>query len=371
MSSKREELRVDTDAIRERIDLVDYLERELGVPAKKHSGYYTFSACPKCGASRDPKSTRISVRDGHYRCFSCPDSGDVIHAHELLYGMSFLDAAKELAGPQISSRKVERPRIDRSAEVAEAHAKAARMREVFSKLQAACQSMHNELVVLNYLFGSGKNERCIPMDVIREAQARGMVGFMPHKPADAKAFLIESVGEDLLKASGLWKPDKKFPGIAYRPLVFFLPGMSSAEFRMIGEVKPGQQKSMRYGPLEYPYWWKGTDSQVMIVEGMIDLMSAVAMGWKGHLLGLPGCNSVRAQWFEAASKRYRIRRWVIALDNDADKETGRNPGQEWSARISEMLNELKLANYIHTPPSGDLNDILKARAHPQTFKNAA
>ena len=363
-SRQREDLRIDTDAIRSQHSLVDFLESHLGVKARGQGQYVTFSACPACGASKDPMSTRISVRnDSTYKCFSCPDRGDVIHAAELLWGLpSFLEAAKALAGDRGEHHKSTVPKRDRAKEEADAKAKTELMRTVFSKLQLACQEFHNEPVVMQYLTGTGEGERCLPIGVIREAQRRGMVGFLPSNASAAKKVLMQAIGKDQLQESGLWKPDKQLPGIAYRPLVFFLPGMSSAEFRVVGQVKDGWNKSVRYGSLEYPYWWEGTDPQALVVEGVIDMLSAIAMGWRGHVMGIPGCNSVRQEWFVAAADRYEVKRWVIALDNDVNTESGRNPGQEWAARVSEMMTDVKLPNCIHAPEAGDLNDIVRARA---------
>ncbi len=368
-SRQREDLRIDTDAIRQRHSLANFLESHLGVKPRGHGRYVTFSACPACGASKDPMSTRISVRnDTTYKCFSCPDKGDVIHAAELLWGLpSFLAAAKALDGDQGDKYQSTVPKRDRAAEEAEAKAHAELMKLVFGKLQLACQAFKNDPVVLKYLTGTdeAKNERCLPLGVVREAQRRGMLGFMPSDSRAAQRLLVDAIGEDLLRQSGMWKPDKKLPGVAFRPIVFFLPGMSSAEFRIAEKGEVGSQKSIRYGQLEYPYWWEGTNPQAMVVEGMVDLMSAVAMGFRGHIMGLPGCNSVRQEWFVAASKRYDIKRWVIALDNDLKKqaEIGRNPGQEWAARVSAMLTDVDLPNCIHAPENGDLNDIVCSRAY--------
>lgn len=357
MQQQMEERRIDTEEIRRKHPLADFLESNLGIQGKYRGNYVTFSACPSCGQSKDPKSTRISVRQDTWKCFSCDDRGDVIRAAEKLWGMTFLEAAKELGGESTIVRSHTPRPIDRSAETAKAKANADLMRAVFKKLHAACQPYRDQEDVLRYLV----DERRLPLPIVRQAQQRGMVGFLPTDPSMAKKVLVDAVGEQLLHQSGLWKPDKKLPGVAYRPLVFFLPGGSSAEFRLIGKIQEGWNKSIRYGPLEYPYWWLGTAHQALIVEGLIDVLSAVALGFNGHILGLPGCSSVRSDWFEAASKRYQIRRWIIGTDNDLGKENGKNPGQEWALNISELLTELDLPNYIHPPKAGDINDELRAR----------
>ena len=300
------------------------------------------------------------MRGDTYRCFSCPDKGDVIHAAQVIWRESFLEAVKRLGGGSVGEggeefrkeRAAKRLKDERDAEV-----KAAKTAEAIRRIQAATSEFRNEPDVLNYL----TEERRLPLHLIRQAQDKKIIGFLPANPARATDLLVDAVGFDLLRESELWKPDAKLPGMAYRPLVSFLPGFSSAEFRLIGEIREGWQKSVRYGSLEYPYWWEGQEDQGLACEGWIDQVSAIALGFKGHVMALPGCNSMRIEWFLKATKKYGIRRWIIGLDNDLSREDGKNPGQEWAKKICDALTENSILNYNHPPECGDINDVLRSR----------
>jgi len=353
--SAQQEHRVDFDAVKE-LSLSEFLSRELNIDGRKVGASLRFAACPNCGmSSGNSHKLTISKDDRNWHCFSCGEHGSILDAAMKLWGCPIWVAAERLIGVKSDFKHVARPKIDRSAELAAAAERTTKMRKAFMAIQQACAEFANEVEPLRYL----TDYRKIPLSIVREGQRRGMVGFLPADSNRAKEVLLSAVGEDLLRETELWKPDKKLPGIAYRPLVFFLPNLSSAEFRLIGEIREGWTKSIRYGTLEYPYWWQGTDAQCMIVEGAIDVMSAVALGFNGHVLGLTGCNTFNDAWFPAAAKRHGIKRYVVALDNDVGKKL--NPGQMWAKNLHEVITTQGIPCLIKTPESGDINDILKAR----------
>ncbi len=355
MAAQKEPL-VDFDAVKG-LSLSEFLSGELNVVPRKVGSSTRFATCPSCGDSASASSNKLTISkdDRTWHCFSCGEHGSILDAAMLLWGCSLIQAAKQLLGVRDEFRASSLPKIDRSAELAAIAARTAKMRQAFMAIQHACAEFQDEAEPLSYLVDNRK----IPLRIVREAQRRGMVGFLPSDSNKAKDVLLSAVGEDLLRETELWKPDKKLPGISYRPLVFFLPNLSSAEFRLIGEVKEGWTKSIRYGALEYPYWWQGTDAQCMIVEGAIDLMSAVALGFNGHVLGLTGCNTFNDDWFPAAAKRHGIKRFVIALDNDVNRDV--NPGQVWAQKLNELITSQGIPCFVKTPERGDINDILKAR----------
>lgn len=355
MVAQREH-RIDFDAVKD-LSVSEFLSRELGVDCRKVGSSLRMSSCPECGESAgDSYKLSIGREDRTWRCWSCGQNGSILDAAMLLWRCEIKEAAQQLLGVR-EDLKCALPKVDRSKQDAADAAKTAMMRKAFTAIQLACADFKNESIPLDYLM----NVRKLPLSIIREAQRRGMLGFLPADSNKAKDVLLSAVGEDLLRQTELWKPDKKLPGIAYRPIVFFLPGMSSAEFRLaIEEVPVGWKKSIRYGTLEYPYWWEGTDAQAMIVEGAIDTLSAVALDFKGHVMGLTGCNSFKTAWFPAAAAKYGLKRYVVALDNDVNKPD--NPGQTWAKNIDEIIRNLDIPSCIRTPEKGDINDILKARS---------
>jgi len=358
MSNARAERRVDFDEAKG-LSVSEFLSSHLGVNARRVGSGLRLSSCPACGESDNNASTKLSISkdDRAWKCHSCGEKGDILDAAMLLWGCSVKEAAEKILGVSASERpRPALPKRDRQQEQAEQAAKTALMRDAFSRLQRATAAFVDEPAPLNYLV----NDRKIPISIVREAQRQGMVGFLPSDSAKACKVIVEAVGEDLLRKTGLWKPDSKLPGITYRPLVFFLPNLSSAEFRLIGEVSKGTTKSIRYGTLEYPYWWQGSEPQCMIVEGMIDMLSVVALGWKGHVMGLTGCNSYKEEWFVKARDRHQLKRYVVALDNDDDNP--KNPGQRWANKLNEVIQGLGITSFVRSPEHGDINDILKERA---------
>lgn len=338
------------------LSLSAFIEAELGVTAKRAAGWLRYSACFNCGESgKDSVKLAINSDDRTWKCHKCGEHGSIIDAAMFLWGCDNVEAVRQLLGVSDRGPRPVAAVVDRSAEEAAAKRRSALMRLAFSKLQEAAQDFKNDPDCLRYLTVT----RRIPLDVVRAAQERGMVGFMPSNNRRAKAVMVEALGETLLRETGLWKPDKELPGIAYRPLVFFLPGMTCAEFRVIVDVPKGWSKSIAHGPKEYPYWWLGADDQCLIAEGLIDVMSAVALGFRGHVMGLPGCNNIREDWLTKSAARYKIERFVIGLDNDADDPL--NPGQTWAKKIAGMCTAANLPSFIKTPKQGDINDILRAR----------
>ena len=338
------------------LSLSAFAEAELGVTAKKMGGWLRYNTCFACGeGGKDSVRLAIKTDDRTWKCHRCGDHGSIIDAGMFLWGCDNVEAVRKLLGVSERGPRPVAAVVDRSAEEAAAKRRASLMRLAFSKLQEAAQDFKDQPDCLRYL----TQARRIPLEIVRTAQERGMVGFMPSNHRRAKAVMVEALGEDLLRETGLWKPGKELPGIAYRPLVFFLPGMTCAEFRVIVDVPKEWSKSIAHGPKEYPYWWMGTDNQCLMAEGLIDVMSAVALGFRGHVMGLPGCNNIREDWLTKAAARYNIERYVIGLDNDVDDPL--NPGQTWAKKISAMCTAANLPSVIKAPERGDLNDILRAR----------
>ncbi|NNM68055.1 MAG: toprim domain-containing protein [Spirochaetales bacterium] len=159
-------------------------------------------------------------------------------------------------------------------------------------------------------------KRRIGSEVVDEAIQRGLVRSLPEDPYQAKKALEQVVGVDLMRKTGLLKEGKQWPAIAFRPVVF-PQGFSGAEFRMMGVPENGEPKSIRYGRLVTPWWWAGQDHEkVLIVEGAIDGLSVVQMGWMGHVLALPGVSSWNPEWLGRLDTRYPGIEVYVGLDSD-------------------------------------------------------
>lgn len=335
------------------ISLQGFLEG-FGVKFTRVGEGLRSDTCPCCGESKKGSNKVGLLAAGQkWRCFSCGKGGDVIDAATFLWGISHRDALHRLAKEQWVSDAV--PVTARSSrlkteEDQKKKTKQAALSEVLKRLQKAVAGHVPEDEVIAYLtrYDEG-HQRGIPGRIVAQAQAQGMIGFLPNNPVKARMFLEDRIGKDLLVQAGLWNPEKRMPAIAYRPLIFFMPGMDSAEFRLAREVKEGERKAIRYGSASLPWYWSGEDgTKLAVVEGAIDLLSMVALGFKGDIVGLPGATVWRPEWFAGASKVY------TCLDPD-------KAGKTATSRILAACERLGIEAIDRSPLEGDVNDVLRSR----------
>lgn len=360
------------------LSLSNFLDSELSVEGKPLSGTVRYSECPWCGKTTNTANNHLTVLKGDRmcHCHRCKEGGDIVETAMQLWGTDNWETALRLTGKSknvttnvraIKQRDVVPDEDLRKYEVERAQ----HLREALIKIHAASESYKDDQACMDYL----QIERSLPEDIIREAQRRKMLCFLPTDPYKAKKFLLETVGESLLKSSGLWKEGAKLPAICYRPIMFILPGFHAAEFRIIGQPdNEDNPKSIRYGKnINLPYVWRVEQSaRAMVVEGFIDMLSAVALGYTGHVIGLPGTNSWTPNWFVLLTQRLGIKKWFLSFDNDSDeldelvdgKIVGKlkNPGQTWSALLQIELSKLNMVHQLHSPPPRhDINDVLREK----------
>lgn len=341
------------------LSLTAFLERELGVQAKRMGRHARFNYCPDCGnEGHQPNKLQIQIDDKHYFCHRCRDKGTVIDAAMKLWGMDFGEAVDRLAGNH--SGDVKAKPVDMEKVKKEDTLRNQKIAEVLKRLKPIFADSADDFKCIQYL----TKVRKLPLEVVREAQKRGMLAFMPSNVKNAESRIIKACGEQLLRDAGMWKEGAKRPSICYRPIVFILPGETSAEFRIIGEPKPDMLKSMRFGTnIPYPFVWrsKTPSTKVAVVEGAIDTLSMVALGTKSHIVGIPGCNNWDIEWFIKIKDKLQIEEFVLALDNDSSSE--KNPGQKGQERLVEAMNLANLKNSRKVlPENSDINEILKARS---------
>lgn len=330
---------VDFSEVRKKVPLTWFFEHVLGATPKPTNGTIRYGVCPDCGASQNQHSVRVSVKDDHFRCFACPAKGDVIDAASMAWGKEPREAALELmgAGNEIVNNYVPTKPLP----VHERDESALRMAiDILSK-----EARTLDPAVIAYL-----EERRIPAALCREACKRGVMASLPAVPAQAKEFLFDVLGEELLLKSGLLKPQKKAPAIAFRPLIFFAYGKTSAEFRVITPVKEGDQKVIRYGSIA-PGAWQGSDD-ILMTEGYIDMLSSIVLGYTESIIVLPGCENWRPEWFH----KLKGRRVLLALDNDG-------PGLAANEKLKPVLDAQGaiVSLYPHREGIKDLNNELCSR----------
>lgn len=332
------------DNVKAAVDLQAFLENH-GASFRRVGRGVRSDVCPCCGQGAEGSNKLGLLDTERWRCFSCGRGGDVIDAAAALWCLPHRDALRRLASEQWVSEAmpVRRPQRRRDNE-ADKQAQRAALKEVLTRLQAAVSKNVPDPEGIAYLKGRG-----IPGRLIAQAQSIGMLGFMPGDPFKARLFLEDRVGKGLLMDAGLWNPQKKMPAIAYRPLVFFFPDRDSAEFRLIRAAEEGERKAVRYGSTARPWYWAGEDgSKLAIVEGAIDLLSMVALGFKGDVIGIPGATVWRSEWLCGAA------RVAVCLDPD---EAGRQATQ----RILAACKRLGIEAIDRAPAQGDVNDQLRHR----------
>lgn len=328
---------VDFKDVVNNYSLSAFFEGDMGAKGKKVSNGVRYSACPNCGPSSDA-SVKCSVRDNKWHCFACEDRGDVIDAASKFFGVSAAQAAMQLVNeaapmPVKRSAPIPVPRVERDQEA---------INLVIEKLLKA-QKMPDEASVV-YLASRG-----IPKGLVVSAVFRKLVVTLPGDPNDALRYLLDVVGRDLLVKSGIWKEGSKAPAIVYRPLAFVNSDRRGIEFQLIGASSVAMAKAIRYGE-PAPWIWRGNE-HAMIVEGGIDMLSALVMGTERTIYGVPGAKN----WSEddAWLVGLRGKNVLLATDNDDAGNRGAND-------MANALKGFQTTLKRHVLPEGwDLNDQLK------------
>jgi len=307
-----------------------------------------YSACPACGSSTD--NNKVSVRQNQFKCFKCGARGDVIEACALFFSCSKHEAVLKLTGndrPTFTPKIVATPKVDRPALLCVIQA-------VLKVALPICSE------VQEYLLGRG-----ISLEVQQRAVDQGLLRSLPSTNAtDNFQFLKGLCGVDQLEAAGLLTGEKRFAPASYRPLIFVSKDGQAMEFRLVREKTSAESKVIRYG-LMSPFWFKSSQTRLLIVEGAMDLLSALELNGTSSIIGLPGASSWSIDWFESwAGKKV-----VLALDNDKAGQDAihgyADPNGKHVLGIKEQLEAAGCSASIYSLPSGikDLNEQLLASSH--------
>jgi len=324
-------------------DLLKIAEKHFHL--RKRGNGYAANHCPHCPPGKNDAMS-IYPSDGIWRwhCFRCARGGTVIDFAAAIWGTSEREAAMRLV------KSTDPGKADPSHG---APKKVKASQDVMKN--AITQLLNNGHTNLKECF-EYLEQRGISKKTANEAIRRGMLRFLPANPFQANKFLLKNLGIKTLREAGFLKPEARWPGIAFRPLVFFFPGYTAAEFRLARQPKEGEPKAIRYGYIERPWWWSAGDSisTIYIVEGVIDLLSMVEIGLEEGeaVMGIPGVTSWKQEWFSAAKSAHPDARFVIALDAD-------NAGRQATHSIRQFLESMEVAVSEKTPECGtDWNDFL-------------
>jgi hypothetical protein len=326
------------EEIRKKVSMDDFLSSVLGDPVATRTGP-RWSNCPHCGPSdHDSRKVTLSGQGKFFRCFACGSHGDVIEAAALYYRCSHKEAAVKLCG---SREQIPVYLPVKRKPVVVSSPNAGLVAEAMQKLIDA-QEGYWDYDVVSYL----TLERGLPLDLLRAAHSKGYLRMLSSDVGIASSQLRRAIGDDLLVAAGLLNPDKRLPAIAFRPIIFGLPGSEAAEFRGLPSRAYGP-KYLRNGSPLMPWRWNEGHGSVALVEGLIDVLSLVTMGYQDEVIGLPGCR----QWNPAWNPLLAERTVIIKLDPD-------DPGQQAAADLSTQLQSEGIRAWVDCPKNGDINEEL-------------
>lgn len=339
-----------------KVDLLTFVQTAFGTQGRRFGKSVGFNRCPNpdCGESHS-NSVKVQVfADNHWHCFACAKGGTVVNFATYLWSKQYpVLAARELLGNNTFLQMAPCARVSDAVIDAAEVARLEALEKVFTIIHKF--GFSTDPKGTQYL-----EERGIPSHIQMEAFRRGLLRFLPSNPHEATRWLRERVGEGLLKQAGLWKEGKRFPSIAYRPLVFLLPSLKGAEFRIIKEAGENDTKAITYGVKDVPWFWGGSldasADRVAVVEGAIDLLSLVSLGCRCSVLGLPGASSWRRrfkEWFGDVRAK-RNAGFILLLDPD-------KAGVENTEKLLEAMKEEKMPAVAKpVPGGGDINDYLRS-----------
>lgn len=332
---------VDFKRVKESYTLASFFENEMGAVGKSVMDGERYSVCPHCGASSD-HSVKVSVRNEKWHCFACLKRGDVIEAAAAFHGISLSEAADQLSKEMVLNPNRSRP-VQPKQVVQSKNLDA--IQEVIRKLLAA-QNLVSDDAAFKYLESRG-----IPVELTQGAIARQIILTLPGDPTLALRHLMDVCGKELLVSSGIWKKDSKTPAIIYRPLAFVSDDQKGIEFRLIGESAVAIAKAIRYGEPS-PCKWAGNE-HVMITEGFIDMLSAVALGSERTIFAIPGAQN----WQQGDPWLSELENKQVMLALDAD-----DAGVAGIKLFHDHLPTLGCKVKTYQIPEGlkDLNDQLRA-----------
>lgn len=307
------------------IDLVAALQNE-GFELRSTGKSWAGSVCPSCGPGC-ATSSRLSVFAGadgrqRWKCLACNARGDF--ADFLAYSRKVpLRDALSLARAMYEVGGVELKTPQKSIVMKEAKKAVEEAKPVNTALQKVWKALlyhgHTSVEeVLPYF-----NSRGISRQALGKVVAQGMMRFLPTDSYGAYRLLTETVGRLNLQEADMWKEDAKWPAAAFRPVVSFLPGEDSIELRLAKDPTGNEPKAVRYGSARYPWFYRENRSReaqrILVIEGIIDVISVLDLdmvGYNDAIMGIPGVNAWKPEWFAMARARHPNAEFVIGVDDD-------------------------------------------------------
>jgi DNA primase len=351
-----EELRELRDEVKRCIDYRAFYLRYC--PEARVSGARLQSLCPIPAHAHSGKghpSLSIDLQQGLFNCFSRDEGGDAITFYELMHGVSFARAVRELArelgldgrrrGRRLSLASASAPDASEvegeSFEPLDAEQTAA----VCARFLEICRA-EEQLEGTAYLARRG----------IAAATARraGVTYFPRRAYRRVMRSMSDSFSVETLRRAGLFNRKERLTFYHHRLLFPFYVGgrplYLQARTTAAG-VEPRWHNMRGHVPALYNADSLDTlpsGAVLYLVEGFTDTLTLLAHGFAA--VGLVGAGGLKEEWL-APVGRFRV---VAALDPDA-------AGRRAAARYRELFHARGLALAVVELPS-DINDLF--RHHP-------
>src|SRR5919112_1649100 len=344
-------LRELRDEVKRRIDYRSFYARYC--PEARGSGARLHGFCPipsHAHTGKGPPSLSVDLSQGLFNCFSRGEGGDAITFYELMHGVTFSRAVRELAReldldgrkgrPSLASRAAPDPAESDSE--TEEHLSPEQVAEVCTRFIEVCRA-EDQLEGRAYLARRG---------IDAETARRASVTYFPRRAyRRVMRRMLEGFNVETLRRAGLFNRREHLTFSRHRLLFPFIVGGRALYLQArttAAGVEP-RWHNMR-GPVPSLY---NADSLarlasgrvVYLVEGFTDTLTLLAHGFAA--VGLVGAGGLKEEWL-APLGRFRV---IAALDPDA-------AGRRAAERYAELFDARGLKLAVVELPS-DVNEFFR------------
>src|ERR1700755_1954889 len=349
-----ERLRELRDEVKRRIDYRSFYARYC--PDARASGSRLHGLCPIPSHARTGKghpSLSVDLQQGLFNCFSRGEGGDAITFYELMHGVTFARAVRELARELVLDGRRSRPSLASRAEPDPAESDSEteeplnpeQVASVCTRFIEVCRA-EDQLEGRAYLSRRG---------IDAETARRASVTYFPRRAyRRVMRRMLEAFNAETLRRAGLFNRREHLTFYRHRLLfpfihegrALYLQGRTTA-----AGVEPRWHNMRGAVPSLYnadSLSRLASNDVVYLVEGFTDTLTLLAHRF--HAAGPRGPGGHKEEW-RAPLGRFRV---VAALDPDA-------AGRRAAARYRELFAARGLA-LAALNLTADVNDLF--RQHP-------
>jgi DNA primase len=339
-------LRELSEEIKSRIDYRSFYLRYC--PDARTSGARLQALCPiptHAHSGKGHPSLSIDLQRGLFHCFSRDEGGDAIRFYELMRGVSFSQAVREMASELGVGASVERSLAFRAAPDREALEQQEaeplgeeRMTAICERFLEACRQ-EEQTEGMSYLARRG---------IDASTMLRAGLAYFPRRAyRRVMRRMLDAFALDELQRSGLFNEQAHLTFYRHRLLFpFYIEGRAVyLQARTTASGVEPRWHNMRGGvPSLYnqdALNHLSSGEIVYLVEGFTDTLTLAAHGFTA--VGLVGAGGFKEEWL-APLARFRV---VSALDGDAAGARAATRYQEMFAARGIVLAQLNLPSDVN------------------------